>query len=81
MKTKRVATSGVQIAVAAGVLLASCGPLFAKEKMEGTAAERAACTPEVFRLCAEFIPNHEMIANCLRHNVYRLNKQCRKVFQ
>lgn len=84
MNNRFAATVAVEIALAAGLVIFLSGPLNArepKEKMEGTAEQRAACTPDVFRFCTEFIPNHDMIANCLRHNLYRLNKQCRKVFQ
>jgi len=79
MRRKQTAKVGVQIVLIMVLFAVCCGSLNAKE--EGTAAQRAACTPDVFRFCTEFIPNHEMIANCLQHNLYRLNKQCRAVFE
>lgn len=83
MNKNRAAKAGLYLVAGVALLIASGGSLSAKgkEKMEGTAEQRAACTPDVFRFCTEFIPNHDMIANCLRHNLYRLNKQCRKVFE
>jgi hypothetical protein len=85
MNNKRAAIVGGKIVFATVLLATLSAPLNAKPakaaKEEGTAEQRAACTPDVFRFCTEFIPNHEMIANCLRHNLYRLNKLCRKVFE
>ncbi len=46
----------------------------------GTADEQAACTPDVFRLCAAHIPSESRIVACLRHNKARLSPACRKVF-
>ena len=45
-----------------------------------TAADRAACTPDVFRLCAEEIPNVRRIVACMRARRARLSGQCRPVF-
>jgi hypothetical protein len=73
--------TAARIALAVGLLAAGGTITQAKEKMEGTAAQRAACTPDVFRYCVAAIPNHAMIATCLQHNSYRLNKDCRAVFE
>jgi len=48
---------------------------------EGTAVQREACTPDVFRFCVMQIPNHQAIANCLNHNSYRLSKKCKLVIE
>jgi hypothetical protein len=45
-----------------------------------TAAERAACTPDVFRLCAEEIPNVRRIIACMRVRRARLSGHCRPIF-
>jgi hypothetical protein len=45
-----------------------------------TAAERAACTPDVFRLCAEEIPNVRRIIACMRVRRVRLSGHCRPIF-
>ena len=45
-----------------------------------TAAERAACTPDVFRLCAEEIPNARKIVACMRARRARLSGHCRPIF-
>jgi hypothetical protein len=40
----------------------------------------AACTSDVFRLCAGSIPNEGKIVACLKMNKSRLSQGCRKVF-
>lgn len=45
-----------------------------------TAAERAACTPDVFRLCAAEIPNVRRIVACMRARRGRLSTHCRPIF-
>lgn len=46
----------------------------------GTADEQAACTPDVFRLCADQIPSETRIVACLKQKKARLSPACRKVF-
>lgn len=46
----------------------------------GTAAEKRACTPDVYRLCAGEIPSVRAIVACLRRNVNNLSPGCRAVF-
>ncbi|MGO8953312.1 MAG: hypothetical protein ACLPWS_06930 [Rhodomicrobium sp.] len=46
----------------------------------GTAEEQAACTSDVFRLCAVHIPSESRIVACLKQNKARLSPACRKVF-
>ena len=45
-----------------------------------TASERAACRSDVFRLCAEEIPNVRRIVACMRAQRVRLSSACRPVF-
>ncbi|HXW23920.1 MAG TPA: hypothetical protein VEK73_04165 [Xanthobacteraceae bacterium] len=46
----------------------------------GSAAERAACTPDVFRLCAGEIPNVGRIIACMKARRGSLSAACRSVF-
>jgi hypothetical protein len=46
----------------------------------GTAAQQAACRPDVFRLCAGEIPNVQAITRCLERNMSRLSAPCQGVF-
>jgi hypothetical protein len=47
----------------------------------GTAEQRRACTPDVYRLCAGEIPNVRAITACLRRQRASLSEACRAVFQ
>lgn len=44
-----------------------------------TPEERAACEPEVNRLCSEFLPDRDKIIVCLNEKVKQLNGPCKKV--
>jgi hypothetical protein len=46
----------------------------------GTDAERAACTPDVFRLCASEIPNVDRIIACMIAKKASLSAPCKQVF-
>ena len=46
----------------------------------GTAEQRRACTPDVYRLCAGEIPNVRAITACLRRQKASLSDACRAVF-
>jgi len=43
-------------------------------------AQREACTPDVFRLCSDYIPDRVSIVQCLTRNNDRLSWACRAVF-
>jgi len=55
-----------------------CAPSWALA--QGTADERQACTPDVFRLCGRYIPDADRIANCLQQAGPRLSPACYAVF-
>ena len=44
-----------------------------------TAAQRAACTPDVWRLCSSDIPDVGAIKSCLRRERAQLSVACRTV--
>ena len=46
----------------------------------GTADERAACTPDVFRLCSSEIPSVSAIIACLKKEKAKLSPACRAAF-
>ncbi|WP_375457266.1 hypothetical protein [uncultured Methylobacterium sp.] len=56
-------------------LLAGTAPVLA----EATGAQRAACTPDVWRLCASQIPDVGAIKTCLRRERAQLSASCRTV--
>ncbi|GJE01325.1 hypothetical protein [Methylobacterium isbiliense] len=59
------------------VTLLMAGPAYA----QGTDAQRAACTPDVWRLCASHIPNVGAITACLRREKPNLSAGCRTVME
>jgi hypothetical protein len=62
---------------------AACGivnPAFSQE-YRGTLEQQLACTPDVFRLCGEQIPDANRIVACLRQNTPQLSGPCRSVFE
>ncbi len=46
----------------------------------GTQAEQDACTPDVWRLCAAYIPSEQSIVACLQSNKRNLSQPCYNVF-
>ena len=45
-----------------------------------TAEQRAACTPDVYRLCAGEIPSVPAITACMRRQKANLSANCKAVF-
>ena len=68
--------AGLVLAVAVAVLCASASG----QAQEFTSGQRAACTPDAFRLCASEIPNVPAIAACMRKNRSNLSSACKAVF-
>jgi hypothetical protein len=46
---------------------------------QGTAEQRQACTPDVFRLCSMFIPDADQITACLKARSEELSDPCKLV--
>ncbi|MCI0736972.1 MAG: hypothetical protein L0Y50_12010 [Beijerinckiaceae bacterium] len=46
----------------------------------GTAEQRLACTPDVFRLCGSEIPDVDQIIGCMKAKKASLSQACRSVF-
>jgi hypothetical protein len=62
---------------AAAFMLQLSGEVSAEE---GSSWQRHACTPDVFRLCKDFIPDHARITACLQRHRRMLSHDCRIVF-
>src|SRR5258708_39663734 len=52
----------------------------ASEEYRGTYEQQMACTPDVWRLCFDQIPDVNRITACLRQNTAQLSGACRSVF-
>jgi hypothetical protein len=65
-----------------GVLLTvgSVQAAFAEE-YRGTMEQQMACTPDVWRLCGDQIPDVNRIVACLQRNTPNLSSGCRAVFE
>jgi hypothetical protein len=46
---------------------------------QSSSAEEA-CTPDVMRLCQDFVPDRDRIVGCLKAKRRQLSKECRAVF-
>jgi hypothetical protein len=77
MRANRIVLS-VAMAVAGGFAVQN--PAFSQEN-RGTLEQQLACTPDVFRLCGEQIPDTNRIVVCLRQNTQQLSGPCRAVFE
>jgi hypothetical protein len=73
MRTQRIVL-GLAIAIG-GV-----APAFSQE-YRGTWEQQMACTPDVWRLCGDQIPDVNRIVACLRQNTPQLSSGCRAVFE
>ena len=51
------------------------------EEYRGTWEQQMACTPDVWRLCGDQIPDVGRIVACLRQNTPQLSNGCRAVFE
>lgn len=69
-------------AVLVGMLAVSAGAGAARAQSDNsnaTPAQRRACTPDVYRLCAGEIPSVSRITSCLRRKKASLSDACRAV--
>jgi hypothetical protein len=66
--------------VAFGAALLCASTTFAQENL-GTLEQRAACTPDAFRLCGRYMPDPEGVESCLRQRTADLSDACRSVFE
>jgi hypothetical protein len=65
-----------------GLALAVGGaPAALAEEYRGTWEQQMACTPDVWRLCSDRIPDVSRIVACLQQNTPNLSSGCRAVFQ
>ena len=75
MRTERIALG---VALAIGGIVAQSA---AAEEYRGTLEQQMACTPDVWRLCSDQIPDVGRITACLQQNTPQLSSGCRAVFQ
>ena len=69
---------GLAIAIAGGAATQTSA---LSEEYHGTFEQQLACTPDVWRLCGDQIPDVNRIVACLRQNTPQLSGPCRSVFE
>jgi hypothetical protein len=77
MAAPRIVLSLALAMVSVGALQSSA---FAQE-YRGTWEQQMACTPDVWRLCSDQVPDVGRITACLRQNTPQLSNNCRAVFE
>jgi hypothetical protein len=77
MRAQRVVLSLVVMIVAG---IAAAGSALSQE-YRGTYEQQMACTPDVWRLCFDQIPDANRITACLRQKTPQLSDPCRAVFE
>jgi hypothetical protein len=77
MRAYRVVLS---LAIVTGCSIVVQNPAVSQEN-RGTMEQQMACTPDVFRLCGDQIPDVDRIVACLRQNTSQLSRPCRAVFE
>ena len=71
-----------QIALSLALAIGGIGAQSAlAEEYRGTWEQQMACTPDVWRLCSDEIPDTNRIVACLRQNTPQLSNGCRAVFE
>src|SRR5438093_6204777 len=76
MQTQRIVL-GLAVAIAG---IGTVAPASSQE-YRGTWEQQMACTPDVWRLCGDQIPDVSRIVACLRQNTPQLSSNCRAVFE
>ncbi len=76
MRTGRIA---LNMAVLFAGMVAQSGA--SADEYRGTMEQQMACTPDVWRLCSDQIPDVNRIVACLRQNTPQLSNGCRAVFE
>jgi hypothetical protein len=71
--------------IALGIALSIGGLLVqntaSAQDYRGTLEQQLACTPDVWRLCSDQVPDVNRIVACLRQNTPLLSRSCRAVFE
>ncbi|MBR0755540.1 hypothetical protein JQ604_25450 [Bradyrhizobium jicamae] len=77
MPAQRIALG---LAITIGGTAAAMTPVLSQE-YRGTWEQQMACTPDVWRLCSDQVPDVGRIVACLRQNTPQLSNGCRAVFE
>ena len=72
-----------RIVLGLAVTIAGIGAVTPASSQEyrGTWEQQMACTPDVWRLCSDRVPDVSRIVTCLRENTPQLSNGCRAIFE
>ena len=76
MRTQRIVL-GLAVAIGGTGVIAPAS----SQEYRGTWEQQMACTPDVWRLCGDQVPDVSRIVACLRQNTPQLSNNCRAVFE
>ena len=82
IRLKKVSSFSLAASAAIFALLAAAAfsPLSAAAPSQGTPEQQRACTPDVMRLCNEFIPDVAKISACMGRKRAQVSAPCRAAF-
>jgi hypothetical protein len=76
MRMQRIVL-GLAVAIGGTAVVAPAS----SQEYRGTWEQQMACTPDVWRLCGDQVPDVSRIVACLRQNTPQLSTNCRAVFE
>jgi hypothetical protein len=68
----------IAVALLTAIAATALSPAPAAAQAGRTPEAEQACTPDVMRLCSDFIPNVQPIVRCLKRKRPQLSPQCRR---
>lgn len=68
------------IGTCAVMILAMASAATAAQQHRGSEEDQAACTPDVYSLCSQYIPDEDDIVACLERKKAQLSPACHEVF-
>ena len=76
-----IVLSRVVLSLALAIATSAVVAPASSQEYRGTWEQQMACTPDVWRLCSEQVPDVSRIVACLRQNTPQLSNNCRAVFE
>ena len=77
----RIVLSRVVLSLALAIATSAVVAPASSQEYRGTWEQQMACTPDVWRLCSDQVPDVGRITACLRQNTPQLSNNCRAVFE
>jgi hypothetical protein len=77
---KKVSSSWLAASAAISGLVLAVALAQAPAAAQGTPQQQQACTPDVMRLCNQFVPDVAKITACMSRNRANISQACRDAF-